>query len=148
MDILEEYRGESDRTICIVGTIILSTKICMVDGKFSDYEKDEILKTFPTENELLKQTVLDIIDKASKDKNSVKYHAERIKKFVDPKHKNFLDFIVATLIKFAKADHHFDDKEKQLINDVVTVFKKGEDQRSLFQKIINKIGIKKVSHET
>ena len=48
MDILEEYRGESDRTICIVGTIILSTKICMVDGKFSDYEKDDILKTFPT----------------------------------------------------------------------------------------------------
>ena len=48
MDILEEYRGESDQTICIVGTIILSTKICMVDGKFSSYEKDEILKTFPT----------------------------------------------------------------------------------------------------
>ena len=30
-------------------------------------------------------------------------------------------------IKFAKADHHFDDKEKQLINDVVNVFKKGEE---------------------
>ena len=55
---------------------------------------------------------------------------------------------MATLVKFAKADHHFDDKEKQLINDVVTVFKKGEDQRSLFQKIINKIRIKKISHET
>ena len=43
MDILEEFRGESDRTICIVGTIILSTKICMVDGKFSEYEKDQLL---------------------------------------------------------------------------------------------------------
>ena len=57
MDILEEYRGESDRTICIVGTIILSTKICMVDGKFSDYEKDEILKTFQTKNENEKKTL-------------------------------------------------------------------------------------------
>ena len=38
MDILEEFRGESDRTICIVGTIILSTKLCMVDGNFSSYE--------------------------------------------------------------------------------------------------------------
>ena len=35
--------------------------------------------------------------------------------FVDPKHEDFLDFIVATLIKFAKADHHFDEKEKEMI---------------------------------
>ena len=48
MDILEKFRSESDRTICIVGTIMLSTKLCMVDGKFPDYEKDEILKTFQT----------------------------------------------------------------------------------------------------
>ena len=72
MDILEEYRGQSDRTICIVGTIILSTKICMVDGKFSLYEKDEILKTFPTKDPKKKETILDIIDKASKDKNDIK----------------------------------------------------------------------------
>ena len=45
MDILEEYRAQSDQTICVVGTIILSTKICMIDGNFSLYEKDEILKT-------------------------------------------------------------------------------------------------------
>ena len=42
MDILEEFRGESDQTICMVGTIILSTKLCMADGNFSNYEKDEI----------------------------------------------------------------------------------------------------------
>ncbi len=141
MDILEEYRGESDQTICIVGTIILSTKLCMADGNFSSYEKDEILKTFPTINEKLKNTVLNIIDKASEDKNDITYHAERIKKFVDPKHKDFLDFIVATLIKFAKADHHFDEEEKKMINNVIDVFEKDKEQ-SFFKKIKNKIGLK------
>ena len=142
MDILEEFRGESDRTICIVGTIILSTKLCMVDGNFSNYEKDEILKTFPTNNERLKETVLEVIDKASKDKNDITYHAERIKKFVDPKHKNFLEFIVATLIKFAKADHHFDAKEKEIINNVIDVFEI-DKKENFFQKIKNKLGIRK-----
>ena len=138
MDILEEYRGESDRTICIVGTIILSTKICMIDGNFSLYERDEILKTFPTNDPKKKEALLDIIAKASKDKNDIKYHAERIKKFIDPKHENFLDFIVATLIKFAKADHHFDVKEQKLINQVVDIF---EDHKHLniFQTIIKKL---------
>ena len=91
MDILEEYRAQSDQTICIVGTIILSTKICMIDGNFSLYEKDEILKTFPTNDPKKKETILDIIDKASKDKNDIAYHAERIKRFVDPTHDKFLD---------------------------------------------------------
>ena len=136
MDILEEYRGESDQTICIVGTIILSTKICMVDGKFSSYEKDEILKTFPTNDPQKKETILDIIEKASKDKNDITYHAERIKKFIDPKHEKFLDFIVATLIKFAKADHHFDEKEKKLIFKVIDIFDAHKDL-SVF-KIIKK----------
>ena len=140
MDILEEYRGQSDRTICIVGTIILSTKICMVDGKFSLYEKDEILKTFPTNDPKKKETILDIIDKASKDKNDIIYHAERIKKFVDPEHDKFLDFIVATLIKFAKSDHHFDDKEKKLISKVIDVFN-GHKKISLLQKIKKKMRI-------
>ena len=138
MDILEEYRGQSDRTICIVGTIILSTKICMVDGKFSLYEKDEILKTFPTNDPKKKETILDIIDKASKDKNDIKYHAERIKKFVDPEHGKFLDFIIATLIKFAKSDHHFDDKEKKLIFEVIDIFN-DHKKMSLFEKIKNKM---------
>jgi uncharacterized tellurite resistance protein B-like protein len=141
MDILEEFRGESDQTICIVGTIILSTKLCMIDGNFSNYEKDEILKTFPTNNENLKKTVLDIIDKASRDKNDATFHAERIKKFVDPKHEGFLDFIIATLIKFAKADHHFDDKEIEFINKVTDVFNKDKNKKNFFQIVKEKIRI-------
>ena len=138
MDILEEYRGQSDRTICIVGTIILSTKICMVDGNFSLYEKDEILKTFPTNDPKKKEALLDIIDKASKDKNDIAYHAERIKKFVDPKHDKFLDFIVATLIKFAKSDHHFDEGEKKLINQVIDIFN-AHKELTMFEKIKKKL---------
>ena len=110
----------------------------MVDGKFSLYEKDEILKTFPTKDPKKKETILDIIDKASKDKNDITYHAERIKRFIDPKHEKFLDFIIATLIKFAKADHHFDEKEKELIFKVIDIFDEHKDL-TLFETIKKKL---------
>ena len=42
-------------------------------------------------------------------------------------------------IKFAKADHHFDDKEKKMIDDVIDVFEKDKDRRNIFQKIKDKI---------
>tara|TARA_B100001123_G_C15226683_1_gene993417 strand:+ start:640 stop:1077 length:438 start_codon:yes stop_codon:yes gene_type:complete len=143
MDILEEYRGESDQTICVAGTIILAVKICEVDGHFSLYEKDEILKTFPTDDQSTKKAILDIIDKASKDKHDVKYHAERIKKFVDSNHTDFLDFIIATLIKFAKADHHFHDKEKDLILEVIKIFERDREKNTLIFKIKKNLGFKK-----
>ena len=99
------------------------------------------IETFPTNDPKKKEALLDIIDKASKDKNDIKYHAERIKKFIDPKHVNFLDFIIATLIKFAKADHHFDVKEQKLINQVVDIF---DDHKHLnfFQTIKKKLSFK------
>ena len=72
----------------------VNIKVVNNKTKFTNkYKKDEILKTFPTNDPKKKKTILDIIDKASKDKNDISYHAERIKKFVDPKHDKFLDFI-------------------------------------------------------
>ena len=51
--------------------------------KNSLYEKDAILNEFKTTDTKEREAVLDILDKASIDKNSIEYHAERIKKFVE-----------------------------------------------------------------
>ena len=40
MDIWEMHRGESDQTICMVGIIVISVKLCLADGHFSELEKD------------------------------------------------------------------------------------------------------------
>ena len=61
------------------------------------------------------------------------------KSFLDPKHDKFLDFIVATLIKFAKWDHHFDEKEKKLIRKVVDIFNEHKEL-SFYEKTKKKLG--------
>ena len=38
-----KYRNESNQTVCIIGVLILSTKLCKADGHFSISEKEEIL---------------------------------------------------------------------------------------------------------
>ena len=62
-------------------------------------------------------------------------HAERIKKFVDPTHKNFLKFVVATLVKFAKSDHHYSDEEQKIISKVAGVFELNKEKKSIFERL-------------
>ena len=45
----DRYRHESKQTICIIGVLILSAKLCRADGHFSEREEDEILKIVPHE---------------------------------------------------------------------------------------------------
>ena len=47
MDIWEKYKAESYQTLCIIGILVLSAKLCKADGHFSQHEKDEILKILP-----------------------------------------------------------------------------------------------------
>ena len=79
MDIWEMHRGESDQTICMVGIIVISVKLCLADGHFSNLEKDEILKVLPCHSDSEKRSVLKIMELAEKDKQDVIYHAERVK---------------------------------------------------------------------
>ena len=61
-DIWEEYRNQSDQTICIVGVLILSAKLCTADGKkLSLYEKDAILNEFKTTDTKEREAILDIL---------------------------------------------------------------------------------------
>ena len=134
MDIWELHRSESDQTICMVGIIVISVKLCLADGHFSELEKDEILKVLPTHSESEKRSVLKIMELAEEDKQDVVYHAERVKKYVRNQEKDLLEFIIAVLYKLAHSDHVYDEREDDLIRNVAEVF---ELKESLFNKFLN-----------
>ena len=134
MDIWELHRSESDQTICMVGIIVISVKLCLADGHFSELEKDEILKVLPTHSESEKRSVLKIMELAEEDKQDVIYHAERVKKYVRNQEKDLLEFIIAVLYKLAHSDHVYDEREDDLIRNVAEVF---ELKESLFNKFLN-----------
>ncbi len=128
------HRGESDQTICMVGIIVISVKLCLADGHFSDLEKDEILKVLPCHSDSEKRSVLKVMELAEKDKQDVIYHAERVKKYVRNQEKDLLEFIIAVLYKLAHSDHVYDEREDVLIRKVAQIFKLEE---SLFSKILD-----------
>lgn len=78
-DIWEKYKSESYQTLCIIGILILSAKLCKADGHFSQYEKDEILKILPHEKNQ-KRIIENILDEGANDKNDISFHARVIKK--------------------------------------------------------------------
>ena len=47
----DKYRHESKQTICVIGVLILSAKLCRADGHFSEKEEEEILKIVPHETQ-------------------------------------------------------------------------------------------------
>ena len=63
----EKYRHESKQTICIIGVLILSAKLCKADGHFNIYEEEAILKVVPHEP-YQKRILLKILDEAGAEK--------------------------------------------------------------------------------
>lgn len=120
MDLWEKYKNESDQTICIIGILILSAKICIADGHFSQFEKDEILKILPHDPRQ-REILFNILNEAIEDKNDVEYHAHRIKKFIND-NQDFLEFIVAVLYRLGHSDHVYSKEEDIEIRRVASVF--------------------------
>ena len=54
----DKYRHESKQTICIIGVLILSAKLCRADGHFSEREEEEILKIVPHETQQKKVLII------------------------------------------------------------------------------------------
>ena len=49
IDLWEKYHYETKQTICVIGVLILATKLCQADGHFSEREENEILSIIPHE---------------------------------------------------------------------------------------------------
>jgi hypothetical protein len=46
IDLWDKYRNESKQTICIIGVLILSAKLCKADGHFSIDEEEGNSKNY------------------------------------------------------------------------------------------------------
>ena len=117
----EKYRHESQQTICIIGVLILATKLCKADGHFTAQEEIEILKIIPHEPQQ-KNSLIRIMEEANKDPNPIEHDAKNLKKLLQDEHPEFLEFIVAVLYRLANIDHVYHDDEDEAIRDVAKVF--------------------------
>ena len=121
IDLWGKYRNESKQTVCIIGVLILSAKLCKADGHFSMEEEEEILKIIPHDPHQ-KRILMKILEEGANDLNSISFHANKIKILIGDDQPDFLEFIVAVLYRLAHSDHIYHDDEDQAIRDVAKIF--------------------------
>jgi len=131
----EKYRHESKQTICIIGVLILATKLCKADGHFTPIEEEAVLKIIPHEPNQ-KRILMRIMEEANVDDKPIDYDALRLKKLIGDEHKDFLEFIVAVLYQLAHVDHVYSEEEDRDIKKVAEIF---EVEESYLEDIQRKI---------
>ena len=117
----DKYRHETKQTICIIGVLTLSVKLCKADGHFTEQEESEILKIIPHESQQ-KNALKKIIAEANEDVNPIEHDARNLKKLLNNDHPEFLEFIVAALYKLAHTDHVYSEAEDEDIRSVANIF--------------------------
>ena len=132
---LDKYRHESKQTICVIGVLVLSAKLCKADGHFSIHEEEEILKIIPHEPQQ-KRILLKILEEAAKDSSPIEQDAYRIKTLIGEEHSDFLEFILAVLVRLAKSDHVYSEEEERDIRKIAKVF---NIKKTLYEKTLIKI---------
>ena len=132
---LDKYRHESKQTLCIIGVLVLSAKLCKADGHFSEQEEEEILKIIPHEPQQ-KRILLKILEEAAKDSSPIEQDAYRIKTLIGEEHSDFLEFILAVLVRLAKSDHVYSEEEERDIRKIAEVF---DIKKTLYERMLIKI---------
>jgi len=128
----EKYRHESQQTICIIGVLTLSVKLCKADGHFSSQEETEILKIIPHEAQQ-KNILRNIMAEANKDINPIEHDAKNLKNLLKDEHPEFLEFIIAVLYRLAHSDNIYSQSEDDDIREVAKIF---DIQKSIPEKIL------------
>ena len=132
---LDKYRHESKQTLCVIGVLVLSAKLCKADGHFSIHEEEEILKIIPHEPQQ-KRILLKILEEAAKDSSPIEQDAYRIKTLIGEEHSDFLEFILAVLVRLAKSDHVYSEEEERDIRKIAEVF---NIKKTLYERMLIKI---------
>ncbi len=142
IDMWNKYKHESKQTICIIGVLTLSVKLCKADGHFSEQEEFEILKIVPHEAQQ-KNILKKIIDEANNDINPIEHDAKNLKILLKDEHPEFLEFIIAVLYRLAHSDSVYSKSEDDDIREVAKIFgitkTSSEIILEFFSKIFNKI---------
>ena len=138
----DKYRHETKQTICIIGVLTLSVKLCKADGHFTEREEHDILNIIPHESQQ-KNALKRIIAEANEDVNPIEHDARNLKKLLNNDHPEFLEFIIAVLYKLAHSDNIYSQNEDDDIREVAKIFgiTKSFSQKLLefLSKIISKI---------
>ena len=132
IDMWDKYRNESKQTICIIGVLTLSVKLCKADGHFSEQEESEILKIVPHEAQQ-KNILRKIIAEANNDINPIEHDARNLKSLLKDEHPEFLEFIIAVLYRLAHSDNIYSQSEDDDIREVARIF---DVQKSISEKIL------------
>ena len=117
----DKYSRADKQTIVIIAVLILSAKLCIADGHFSQVEEDEILKIIPHEK-YQRSLLIDILEEGAADKTPIQEDARRLKKLIGPQNKAFLEFIIAVLYRLAEVDHVMSEEELRDIQIVAVEF--------------------------
>ena len=117
----DKYKHESKQTICIIGVLILSVKLCKADGHFSEREEFEILKIIPHEAQQ-KNILRKIIAEANNDASPIEHDAKNLKILLANEHPEFLEFIIAVLYRLAHSDGVYSVAEDEDIREVAKIF--------------------------
>ena len=116
----DKYKSSDQSVICMVGVISLCVCLCKSDEHFDENEFNMILKLIPhLEDE--RDFLVNLIKEIDTNDNDYEFHARNIKKYLSAQ-PNFFDFIIATLIKLAWADHIMDKNELLMINSTKKIF--------------------------
>ena len=132
IDMWDKYRNESKQTICIIGVLTLSVKLCKADGHFSEQEESEILKIVPHEAQQ-KNILRKIIAEANNDINPIEHDARNLKSLLKDEHPEFLEFIIAVLYRLAHSDNIYSQSEDDDTREVAKIF---DIQKSIPEKIL------------
>ena len=94
LDLWDKYSKCNKQTIVIVAVLVLSAKLCIADGHFSQVEEDEILKIIPHES-YQRKMLLEILEEGANDPNPIREDARRLKKIIGANNTTFFQFIIA-----------------------------------------------------
>lgn len=139
-NILEKFYTSDKQTLVIVSFLILSAKLCLADGEYSEIEEQEILKIIPHDISQRKN-LKKILDEAAFDKSPIKEDAKILKNLVGKENKDFLEFIIANLYRLAEADKEMSIEQYRDIQIVAIEF--GLSKESIINKIKSIILISK-----
>ena len=141
IDLWEKYHYESKQTICVIGVLILTTKLCQADGHFSEREENEILSIVPHEP-AQRNTLKKIILEASNDPNPIAHHETNLKKLLKDDQPDFLEFIIAVLYRLAHSDNLYSQDEDDDIREVSKIFGVKRDVSDNFKDIVSNLFLK------
>jgi len=121
MDILSQYRRTDSTAFAMVGIVLLCVDMCKSDGDFSLNQHEDILELLAN-TEKDREQIEYLIEKAKKDNQSYKVHAEHVYEVLK-EHEGLLKMTLASLYKLALTDRILHPKELEMMLNIMEIFK-------------------------